>query len=64
MAEPILSKMWSTSTLDAGAQHVALDSELARLEAAEEQLQLELQADGIFTNNSRNYSVQHAQAST
>ena len=53
MAKPVPSKVWSTSTLDDGLQHVAADSELARLQEEKERLELELQAHGIFGNNPR-----------
>ena len=51
MAEPIPSKVWSTSTLDDGIIHVTMDLELAKLQEEEDRIQMELQADGMLASS-------------
>ena len=43
MSDPVQSKVWSTSTLLAGFQHVGIEADLALLDAEERRLELELQ---------------------
>ena len=43
MSDPVPSKVWSTSTLLNGVNHVSTDANVAELEAEEFRLEMELQ---------------------